>query len=62
MTNYLVSGDPLEPCACDLIAQTQSLPVGDPVPDGWRVLSGNERQSTIGRLVYRIELEGESSE
>lgn len=58
MTNYLLSGDPLEPSSCDLIAQTKSLDVGKPVPDGWRVLSGNERQSTIGRVCYRYEAEG----
>lgn len=61
MTNYLVSGDPLAPCGTDLIAQTKSLAVGERVPDGWRVLSGNERESTIARVAYRFEAEEESN-
>jgi hypothetical protein len=55
--NYLLSGDPLEPSGTDLIAQTKSLAVGARVPDGWRVLSGNERESTIARVAYRFEAE-----
>lgn len=57
MRSYLVSGDPSEPSGSDLLAQTDSLAVGQPVPEGWRVLSGNERESTIGRLALRYELE-----
>lgn len=60
MTNYLLSGDPLEPSSTDLIAQTKSLAVGLAVPEGWRVLSGNERESTIGRVAFRYEAEEES--
>jgi hypothetical protein len=61
MTNYLIAGDPMEPASTDLIAQTKSLAVGRPVPDGWRVLSGNERESTIARVAYRYEVEEESN-
>ena len=57
MTNYLLSGDPLEPCSTDLIAQTRLLVVGKPVPEGWRVLSGNTDHSTIARICYRYEAE-----
>lgn len=57
MRNYLLSGDPLKPSGCDLVAQLDSLAVGSPVPDGWRVLSGNERESQIGRVALRYELE-----
>jgi hypothetical protein len=57
MTNYLISGDALSPCQSDLVAQTKSLPVGQPVPDGWRVLSGNLRESTIARVAFRFEAE-----
>lgn len=57
MQNFLLSGDPLEPCGSDLIAQTRSLAVGARVPDGWRVLSGNERESMIGRVCFRFEAE-----
>jgi hypothetical protein len=45
MQNYLVSGDPMEPCSTDLIAQRKLLKVGLAVPDGWRVLTGNVRES-----------------
>ena len=57
MQNFLLSGDPLAPCGTDLIAQTKSLAVGRRVPDGWRVLSGNERESTIARVAFRFEAE-----
>lgn len=57
MTRYLISGDPLEPCSGDMIAETASLAVGKPVPEGWRVLTGNERESVIARVALRYELE-----
>lgn len=59
MAAYLISGDPLEPTSGDMIAQTASLDVGKPIPDGWRVLSGNERQSLIARVVLRYEVESD---
>jgi hypothetical protein len=55
--NYLISGDALEPSSTDLIAQTKSLAVGERVPAGWRVLSGNATHSTIARVCYRYEAE-----
>jgi hypothetical protein len=57
MTRYLISGDPLEPTSGDMIAETASLAVGLPVPDGWRVLTGNERESVIARVALRYELD-----
>lgn len=57
MQRYLISGDPLAPSSGDMIAETQSLAVDAAVPDGWRVLSGNERFSLIGRIALRYELE-----
>lgn len=59
MSFYLIAGDPLEPSSGDMIAETASLDVGQPVPAGWRVLSGNERQSVIARVVLRYEVESE---
>lgn len=59
MANYLISGDALAPESTDLIAQTKSLPVGERVPEGWRVLSGNMHESTIARVCYRYEAESE---
>ncbi len=55
-TRYLMTGDPTKPESDDLIAETTSLKVGRPVPEGWRVLSGNERFSTIARVVLRYEI------
>lgn len=60
MRYILLSGNPFEPCGSDVIVQFDSLAVGSPVPDGWRVLSGNERQSEIARVAYRYEIEEES--
>jgi hypothetical protein len=61
MRNYLISGDALAPSSCDMIAQTKSLAVGERVPEGWRVLSGNNRESTIARVCFRYEAEEESN-
>jgi hypothetical protein len=57
MAFYLVNGDPMNPESGDLIAQTGVLKVGEPVPDGWRVLTGNSEYSTIARVCLRYELE-----
>jgi hypothetical protein len=57
MACHLIQGDPMAPASTDLLAQTDSLFVGNPVPDGWRVLSGNHRTSLIGRVAYRYEVE-----
>ena len=59
MAKYLIQGDPMAPTSTDLIAQTRQLKVGKPVPDGWRVLSGNQWDSTIGRIAFRYEIEEE---
>lgn len=55
--SFLLHGDPLAPSSTDLLAQTASLPVGEAVPDGWRVLTGNPRESLVGRVAYRFEAE-----
>lgn len=60
MAFYLVRGDALYPACSDLIAQTRLLPVGEPCPDGWRVLSGNASHSEIGRVLLRDEWEGDA--
>lgn len=57
MQNILISGDPMRPMTVDIIAQLKQLEVGKPVPEGWRVLSGNERFSTIARVAFRYEIE-----
>lgn len=55
--SYLVDGDALVPDSLDLIAQTGYLDVGDPVPAGWRVLTGNANRSLVARIIYRYELD-----
>ena len=55
--NHLVSGDPLSPQAGDVIAQIAILNVGAFVPNGWRVLTGNNNVSKIARVVLRGEIE-----
>lgn len=57
MENILLRGDPLSPSDCDMIAQLDLLPVGDPIPPGWRVLSGNDRYSQIARVALRYEMD-----
>jgi hypothetical protein len=59
MGNILIRGDVLYPSSTDLIAQTKRLDVGLPVPDGWRVLSGNTNTSEIARVCYRYEAEAD---
>jgi hypothetical protein len=57
MRFVLISGNPMEPESTDRIAQFDSLAVGRPVPDGWRVLSGNTTESEIARVAFRFEIE-----
>ncbi len=62
MRHTLIEGDPMSPSGSDLIAQTDTLDVDKPVPEGWRVLTGNERFSLIGRIAFRSELEEDADE
>lgn len=55
--SHLVSGDPLSPQAGDVIAQIAILNVGARVPNGWRILTGNNNVNKIARLVLRGEIE-----
>lgn len=52
----LVSGDALEPTDTDILAQQGYLEVGLEVPEGWRVLTGNIRESLVVWIGYRYEL------
>ncbi len=52
----IVSGDVLNPDDYDIIAQQGRLPVGEPVPDGWRVLTGNMHTSLVVRIALRYEI------
>lgn len=58
MTRYtLLEGDPMDPQSTDLIVEQKRLAIGRPVPDGWRVLTGNMNDSLIARVAYRYEIE-----
>lgn len=59
MRNVLITGDPMDPSSTDVIAQFDRLGVGKPVPEGWRVLTGNMQSSEIARIAYRYEIEDE---
>jgi hypothetical protein len=60
MRFILLKGDPMAPDSTDVIAQFDSLAVGERVPEGWRVLSGNVRESEIARVAFRYEIEESS--
>lgn len=53
----LIDGNPMQPESTDLIAESRRLAVGERVPDGWRVLTGNAHESLIARVAYRYEIE-----
>ena len=55
--NKLLQGNAMEPGSSDIIAQLGLLDVGERVPEGWRVLSGNALHSSVGRIAYRYEIE-----
>jgi hypothetical protein len=59
--NALIDGDPMEPSDFDLITQQGMLNVNEPVPEGWRVLTGNIHHSVVARVVYRYEIEEDTA-
>lgn len=60
ITNTLLEGDPVTwPAGTDVIVQKGALRVGEPVPDDWIVLTGNERFSTVYRVAYRYQIDQE---
>lgn len=61
ITNRLLDGDPFAPESTDVIVQRGYLRVGKPVPEGWRVLSGNIHESTVYRVAYRYEIDDEGA-
>lgn len=60
ITNTLLEGDALAPVSTDIIVQKGYLRVGLPVPEGWRVLTGNQYDSSVYRVAYRYEIEEEN--
>jgi hypothetical protein len=57
ITFTLVEGNPFDPRSDDLIVAYGRLNVGEPVPAGWRVLTGNSQSSLVVVVGYRAELE-----
>jgi len=57
ISSQLIKGDPFEPKSNDVFYQEGRLPVGEPVPEGWRVLDGNMRDSMVVRVAMRYEIE-----
>ena len=47
-----------DPAVNDLFAQTATIKVGAAIPEGWRVLDGNNSSSIIARVAMRYEVEG----
>lgn len=58
--SYLIRGNPLEPDQFDIIAQVGTLNVGEPLPEGWIVTTGNNRVSEVWRIAYRGTINEES--
>jgi hypothetical protein len=50
-----ISGDALDPQCGDVLALQGLLNRGEPVPKGWRVLSGNAHTSTVAAVILRYE-------
>lgn len=57
MQNYLFEGDPMQPASTDLIIQRGMLPVGERIPRGWNVISGNIHYSVVYRVTTRYTAE-----
>jgi hypothetical protein len=59
--NNLIEGDAIDPSSTDLIAQVGRLDVGEAVPDGWRVLTGEAAASRVSSMkrVARVVMRGE---
>ena len=56
--NTLLQGDAISPQSTDLIVQRGRLTIGLAVPDGgWRIVTGNNKDSLVARVVYRYEIE-----
>ncbi len=60
--SVLTEGDALNPQSTDVLTQFGRLKVGEPLPDGWTVLTGNRFDSLVARVVYRENAEDELSE
>jgi hypothetical protein len=60
VTSTLLRGDPFETSDDDTIAQIGMIDVGEKIPFGWNILSGNEHYSEIGRVALRYEIEQEA--
>ena len=55
--SVILEGMALEPNSLDLIALKGRLDVGEPIPNGWRVMTGNSLHSLVVAVAYREEIE-----
>jgi len=53
----LYEGDAMAPCSLDILVAEGRLDVGQPIPPGWRVLSGNPINSSVAIIGYRHEFD-----
>lgn len=53
----LVKGDESAASDTDLFTVLGRLDVDEPLPEGWRVLTGNRHSSLVAATFYRFELE-----
>jgi hypothetical protein len=57
ITFSLHEGDAMRPESTDVLIADGRLNVGEKVPDGWRVLSGNPHSSRVMATGFRYEFE-----
>jgi hypothetical protein len=53
----LIEGNPMDPASTDIIMARGRLNVGEAVPNGWRVLTGNMQSSDVVTVGFREEME-----
>lgn len=53
----LIDGDALTQFASDILVQQGIIDVGEAIPTGWTVLTGNDKHSLVTRVIYRGDLE-----
>lgn len=62
ITSVMIQGDAIKTNSTDLIAQLATINVGEPIPEGWSVTTGNMHYSEIVRIVYRYQIEEEAED
>ena len=55
----MYDGDTMDPSSTDLIIMEGRVEVGQPIPEGWTVHTGNQFDSQVTRIAYRYQIEEE---